>query len=126
MTADLRTQTLLYRIGWWVLVVITGASILILVSGPLAGYAETDMEVWAFFALAAMNIYALVVLFTGYRRGEQWAWWVTWDLVAIYAMTILYEPDPGPYYLGAAVVMAIAQLLTWSSFGRPDHIEQTG
>jgi hypothetical protein len=30
-----------------------------------------------------MNIYALVVLLTGYRRGEPWAGWVTWAMVGI-------------------------------------------
>jgi hypothetical protein len=63
-----------------------------------------------------MNIYALVVLLTGYRRGEPWAWWVTWAMVGIYGLVILYAPDAGPYYLGAAVVMAFAQLITWSGF----------
>ena len=72
MTLQLQTQSTGYRIGWWVLVVITGASILNHLTGPLAGFAEGDMEVLAFFALAAMNIYALVVLLTGYRRGEPW------------------------------------------------------
>jgi hypothetical protein len=31
-------------------------------------------------------------------------------------LVILYAPDAGPYYLGAAVVMAFAQLITWSGF----------
>jgi hypothetical protein len=104
------------------LTVIAGASVVNHISGPLAGFAEGDDEVLAFFALAAMNIYAVVVLLTGYRRGERWAWWVTWVLVAVYALVILYAPDAGPYYLAAAVVMTLAQLLTWSSF-RP--LEQT-
>jgi hypothetical protein len=43
-------------------------------------------------------------------------------MVIIYGLTILYAPDIGRYYLGAAVLMALAQLLTWSAF-MPD---QTG
>jgi hypothetical protein len=126
MTLQLQTQSTGYRIGWWVLVVITGASILNHLTGPLAGFAEGDMEVLAFFALAAMNIYALVVLLTGYRRGEPWAWWVTWASVVIYGITILYAPDAGPYYLAAAVVMALAQLITWSGFRQPDQTPPRG
>jgi hypothetical protein len=122
MTVELRTRSIAYRIGWWVLVVINGGSVLNHVSGPLTGFAQGDAEVFVFFSLAALNIYALVVLLTGYRRGERWAWWVTWAMVIIYGLTILYAPDVGRYYLGAAVLMALAQLLTWSAF-MPD---QTG
>jgi hypothetical protein len=35
--------------------------------------------------------------------------------VAIYALVTFYA-DEGPYYLGTAAVMVIAQLLTWSGF----------
>jgi hypothetical protein len=122
MRVELRTRSTGYKIGWWVLVVIAGLSIV----GYLAfvGTAATDMEVAAFFALAGINIYALSVLLTAYRRGEPWAWWVTWVMVAVYGMTILYAPDLGPYYLGPAIVMAIAQLLTWPVFRGPDRIER--
>ncbi|MFP3883802.1 MAG: hypothetical protein ACLFWH_16000 [Actinomycetota bacterium] len=120
-TVESRTRSSGYKIGWWVLVVINGLSILNHLAGPLAGFAETDDEVLAFFALAAMNIYALVVVVTAYRRGEPWAWWVTWIMIAIYGLTILYAPVVGPLYLGAAVVMAVAQLMTWSAFQQPDQ-----
>lgn len=114
--AGVRTQSISYIIGWWILVSITGLSILNHLSGPLVGFAEDDAEVFAFFSLAALNIYALAVLLTAYRRGEQWAWSVTWATVGIHAMTMLYAPEAGRYYQGAAVVMAVAQLLTWSAF----------
>lgn len=74
-----------YKIGWWILVVIAGASVVNHISGPFLGFASGDDEVLAFLGLAAMNIYAVVVLLTGYRRGERWAWWVTWVMVATYA-----------------------------------------
>lgn len=72
MSVELRTRSTGHKIGWWVLVVIAGFSIV----GYLAsvGLAATDMEVAAFFALAGINIYALSVLLTAYRRGEPWAW----------------------------------------------------
>lgn len=117
-TMELQARPIGFRIGWWGLVVINGLSILNHLSGPFTGLAETDMERLAFFALAALNAYALVVLATAYRRGDSWAWWVTWAMVALYAVTILYVPDAGRYYLGAAVVMALAQLTTWSAFQR--------
>jgi hypothetical protein len=124
MSVELRTRSTGYKIGWWVLVVIAGLSIV----GYLAsvGLAATDMEVAAFFALAGINIYALSVLLTVYRRGEPWAWWVTWVTAAIYGMTILYAPDLGPYYMGPAIVMAIAQLLTWPVFRETGRIARVG
>jgi hypothetical protein len=120
-TADMtdaatRVRSIGYRTGWWILVVITGGSVLNHLLGPLTGFAEGDAEVFVFFSLAALNTYTMVVLLTGYRRGERWAWWVTWTMIVIYAMTTLYAPEAGRYYQGAAVVMAVAQLLTWSGF----------
>lgn len=124
--ATTRVVPIGYRIGWWILVVITGGSVLNHVLGPLTGFAEGDGEVFVFFSLAALNIYTLVVLFTGYRRGERWAWWVTWTMIVIYAMTTLYAPEAGRYYQGAAVVMAVAQLLTWSGFRQQDRTGRRG
>jgi FtsH-binding integral membrane protein len=114
MRVELRTRSIGYKIGWWVLVVIAGLSIV----GYLAfvGTAATDMEVAAFFALAGINIYALSVLLTAYRQGEPWAWWVTWVQVAVYGITILYAPDLGPWYAGPVIAIAIAQLLTRPAF----------
>ena len=100
MSAGLHPQTVWYRIGWWVLVVIAGASIVNHVLGPFLGFASGDDQVLAFLALAAMNIYALVVLLTAYRRGERWAWWVTWVFVAFYGLVFFYAPDVGSFYLG--------------------------
>jgi hypothetical protein len=47
-------------------------------------------------------------------------------MVAIFGITILYAPDAGRYYLGAAVVMAVAQLLTWSGFRQQDRALSKG
>jgi hypothetical protein len=124
VTAGLRTQSIRYKIGWWVLVVIAAASVANHVSGLFLGFASGDEL--AFIGLAAMNLYAVVVLLTVFRRGEQWAWLVTWVLIATYALVILYAPVVGPWYLGAAVVMAFAQLLTWAAFRQPDQVAHTG
>ena len=122
MDAGIRAQSISYRTGWLILVGINGLSILNHLSGPLTGIAEGNAEVFVFFSLAAINVFALAVLLTAYRRGERWAWWVTWAMVATYGMTILYAPDAGRYYLGAAIIMAIAQLLTLPSFLASDRV----
>ena len=80
----------------------------------------------AFFAVAGMNIYSLSLLLTAYRRGEPWAWWVNWVMVAMYGMTVLYAPHLGPNYLGPAIAMAVAQLLTWPVFRKTGRIERVG
>jgi hypothetical protein len=110
------TRSMGYRVGWWILVVLTGGSLVNHLLGPLSGFAEGNDELFVFLTLAALNVYTLAVLFTSYRRGERWAWWVTWAMIAVYAMTPLYASEAGRYYQGAAVVMAVAQLLTWSGF----------
>jgi hypothetical protein len=119
VSEGLRTWSIRGKIGWWVLVGIAGASVVNHISGPFLGFATGDDEILAFLGLAAMNIYALVVLLTVYRRGERWAWWITWVFVAMYAVVILYAPVAGRYYLGAAIVMAFTQVMTWSAFRRP-------
>jgi len=121
-----RVRSIGYRIGWWSLVVIAGGSVLNHLLGPVTGFAEGGDEVFVFFALAALNIYALVVLLTSYRRGERWAWWVTWSMIVTYAITTLYASEAGRFYQGTAVVMAVAQLLTWSGFRRQDRIGGQG
>jgi hypothetical protein len=124
--AGLRARSTNYKIGWWILTGFNGLFMLNHLAGPLTGFAEGDAEVFVFFSLAALNIYALALLLTAYRRGERWAWWITWVMVAIFGITILYAPDAGRYYLGAAVVMAVAQLLTWSGFRQQDRALSKG
>jgi hypothetical protein len=119
VSEGLRTWSIRDKIGWWVLVGIAGASVANHISAPFLGFASGDDEMLAFLGMAAMNIYALVVLLTVYRRSERWAWWITWVFVAMYAAVILYAPVVGPYYLGAAIVMAFIQLMTWSGFRQP-------
>ena len=126
MSVELHTQSTVYKIGWWLLVLIAGLGIVgYLAFVPLAA---TAMEVAALFALAGINIYALSVLLTAYRHGESWAWWVIWVQVAVYGITILYAPDLGPWYAGPVIAIAIAQLLTRPAFrslkqplGSPDQ-----
>lgn len=59
-----------------------------------------------FVGYAALNVYALAGLLVSHRRGERWAWWVTWALVASYALVPFYETEVGPCCLGAALPLA--------------------
>jgi hypothetical protein len=101
-----------FKIGWWVLVVVTASS--------LAGHALlplfTTGEEVLFVGWTTMNLYALVVLLTAYKGGEVWGWWVTWLMPTSYASLILFDSELGPAYLGAGVLMAAAQLVTRPAF----------
>lgn len=112
-----RHRSISYKLGWWLLVLLTGITVVGHLLAPVA-FATPD-ETLMFWALAAMGIYTLSVLFVPYRRGERWAWWVTWVPVAIFAVVIFYAPMAGPYYLGIAGLMAVSQLATRPTFQHP-------
>lgn len=101
-----------FKIGWWFLVVVTAMSV---AGHALLPLVTTGEEV-LFVGWATMNLYALVVLLTAYKGGEVWGWWVTWLMPASYASLILFDSEVGTTYLGAAVLMAAAQLMTWPAF----------
>jgi hypothetical protein len=114
---DVRHRSIRYKVGWWTLVLIAALSLLNHVMGALGLYEPGEELV--FIGYAAVSVYALAVLVVGYRRGERWAWWVTWAFVASYALVpVFHGPEIGPYYMGAAVLMALAQLATWPAFRR--------
>jgi hypothetical protein len=53
---------------------------------------------------------AAAVLLVPYRRGEMWAWLVTWVEVAAFAIVYpLTDPEVGTWYLIGAVIAALAQ-----------------
>lgn len=100
------------KIGWWFLVVVTAASVAGHALLPL--FAAGDEVL--FVGWTTMNLYALVVLVTAYKSGEVWGWWVTWLMPASYASLSFFDSEVGPAYLGAAVLMAAAQLITRPAF----------
>lgn len=112
--AELRQRSPLYKVGWGLLVLTAGITAVGHLAAPVA-FAPAN-ETIMFLALAAMSIYALAVLLIPYRRGERWAWWVTWIHVAVFAVVIFSAPNVGPIYLGLAIGMAGAQLATRSTF----------
>lgn len=109
------TRSTGFKVGWWILTVVAALSLIGHASAPISFGGGEEL---LFIGFAAMNLYALVVLVIPYRRGELWAWYVTWAFVATYAFVVFYAAEVGPGYLGAAVVLALAQTLTWSSLRR--------
>jgi hypothetical protein len=64
-----------FRVGWWVLLVLTFLFILNHLAGTVA-FANNDDERLMFVGFAALGIVSLAVLLIPYRARESWAWWV--------------------------------------------------
>jgi hypothetical protein len=117
--ADKETWSTSARASWVVLVVVSSLALVNHGMGVF-GIAEDDTESLMFALFACVNLYAVVVLLGPYRRGEMWAWLVTWVEVAAFAVVFPFTRDGigVTYLLGGAVVVALAQVATYSEFGR--------
>jgi hypothetical protein len=72
-----------------------------------------------FIGWTAFNLYACLVLWIPFQQGERWAWGSLWILVITFASMIFFDRQIGPFYLGAAAILAVGLLLTASAFFRP-------
>lgn len=107
---------MLGKIGWIVLVVISGLLLLNHVVGVFVVATSAD-EARMFIGYAIINAFALLILFFAYRKHERWAWWSLWLAVLSIGVTVAYGADAiGWTYLGIAGVMALAQLATAREF----------
>lgn len=103
---------MLFRIGWWVLVVSTALFALNHIAGT-AAFATSDDERMMFLVFAALQLLALIVLLLPYRARESWAWWAIWLPIAAMLVTplVVGVDTIGLAYLASGVVMAMAHLL---------------
>ena len=101
-----------FKIGWIGLLVITALATANHIILPIVLMDEAVL----FIGWAAYNLYALLVLAIPFRRGERWAWYTSWLLVIGFASLIFFDTEIGPYYIGAAVLMAVGLLLTYKRF----------
>lgn len=106
------SQTTAYKLGWWLLF---GLSVLSVGSYVVLIFVEPGL-VDSFIAWATFSLYSVVVMIIPYRRGERWAWYVTWALPIPSVVLSLNNPDAAPAYLTAAGLMVIGQLLTRGAF----------
>ncbi|GAB3742997.1 hypothetical protein [Microlunatus parietis] len=106
------------RIGWVVLVVLTAGYAINHVAG-IATFSDTDDERLMFAVFAGLNALTLIILLLPYRQRQFWAWAATWVSVAVFALCPIWVAPPiGLFYLGTAVVLALAQLATLPDFTR--------
>jgi len=106
------TQATAYKLGWWILFGLSALSVLSYVALIFVIPAMVD----SFIAWATFSLYSAFVLLIPYRRGERWAWYLTWALPVPSVVLSLNNPDAAPYYLTAVGLMAIGQLLTRGAF----------
>ena len=115
------TQTVIIRsttfeVCWIVLLIISSFATLNHILLPAYGDPVALAIGWTGFSL-----YATVVIAIPFRRGERWAWYISWILVAGFAYPILIIR--GSYtvaYLIAAGLMAVCLLLTGPAFFRKE------
>ena len=56
-------------------------------AGNVPGVLRAWGITWVFF-----DIFALVILFKNFRKGERWAWWVLWLLPLLWLFHFLFNP----------------------------------
>lgn len=112
-TQTVPARATLFNLGWVALLTISGLATL---NHLILIFVMPD-EATLFLGWAAYNLYATVVLYIPFRRGETWAWFLTWTLVLGFALPILFSADAfAVWYLAAAGVMTVSLLLTRSVF----------
>ena len=105
-----------FILGWIVLLFISVLATLNHLMLPLYGDDVALAIGWTGYSL-----YATVIFAIPFRRGERWAWYISWILVIGFAYPILIVRESYTVaYLIAAGVMALCLLLTRPAFIRKD------
>jgi hypothetical protein len=69
-----------------------------------------------FAGLAVSNLYAFIAIYTAFRRGEKWAWIVTWTLPGLALLIAATVPSIAIYYYGVAAICVLGLLGTMQDF----------
>ncbi len=110
--ATIQTQSTTYKIGWGVLF---GSSVLGVLSYVALIFVEPN-RVDSFIAWVTFSLYSVFVVLIPYRRGEKWAWYLTWVLVIPAVVSSLNDSDAAPWFLAGVGLVALGQLLTRGAF----------
>ena len=117
MSADTHlTRNVRFKSGWIILLVT--AALLALNHFSLIFFLDEPV---LFTGFAAFNLYAFLVIYIPFRRGEKWAWVATWILpigLALPAALPAAATDPGIaiFYYAVAGVCLLGLLLTMRDF----------
>jgi len=107
-----QNQSNTYKVGWWILFAL---SVLSTLSNFALIFIESNM-VDSFIAWSTFSAYSVFVLLIPYRQGKKWAWYLTWILPIPFTILGLNNPDAAPYFLTAAGLIILSQLLTRGAF----------
>ena len=101
-----------FKIGWIILLMI--AALMTLGHFSLI-FIFVDERVM-FAGLATANFYAFIAIYTAFRRGEKWAWIITWTLPGLALLIAATVPSIAIYYYGVAAICGLALLATIREF----------
>src|SRR5258706_6599966 len=74
-----------------------------------------------FAGFAAFNLYAFLVIYIPFRRGEKWAWYTTWLLpIGLAVPAVISGNNISIFYYAAAAVCVLGLLLTMRNFFSPE------
>ncbi len=76
------------------------------VPGALRAWGVT----WLFF-----NIFALIVLFGGFRQGDRGAWWTLWMLPLLWLSHFVFNPST-VHNLVIAIITTVGLILSYRTF----------
>jgi len=78
-----------------------------------AGDVPGTLRAWGITWL--FNVFALVVLFRGFRQVERWAWWTLWLLPLLWLSHFLFNPST-VHNLVIAIITAVGLILAYRTF----------
>lgn len=111
-----RSTRVLFRVGWWVLLVVFVLFAVNHIAGIWLIASSTD-ESQMFELFGALNVLALIVLLIPYRRLQRWAWWAMWVAIVPVGLVMAFGAGAiGVTYLVTAIVLALAQFATLPRF----------
>ena len=101
-----------FKIGWIILLV--AATLMTLNHLSLIFILK---EPTLFAGFAAFNLYAFLVIYIPFRRGEKWAWYTTWLLpIGLAVPAVISGNNIAIFYYAAAAVCVLGLLLTMRNF----------
>jgi len=101
-----------FKFGWIILLV--SAALMTLGHFSMIFFSLDELVLFA--GLAALNLYAFLVIYIPFRRGEKWAWYATWILPIVLVLPAATVPGIAIYYYALAAVCVLGLLLTMRDF----------
>ncbi len=66
--------------------------------------------------LLGLNIFGLIIILKGYRRGHRWAWYTLWYYPALFIAGALLTPSIASFLIPFAIIYSVGLLLPYRKF----------